>query len=110
LKQYGKFLSGTAPLLRDVASSFEGFSPSTVWSAGGETPARVFREISSFIEGDESGLKFTSDMLKVTATVVPLPGAGNVTRVMDYTDSYMQGNEGDTFNMYQALVEGADKN
>ena len=110
LKQYGSFLSGTVPIIRDVASSFKGFAPSTVWSAGGETIPRTVSEITSFVEGNQTGLKFSSDMLKLVSTVVPVPGAGNVTRFMDYTDSYLRGKEGDTFNTYQALVEGANKN
>lgn len=109
-KQYLAFLAGTVPLLRDVASSFKGFAPSTVWSAGGESPSKAINEVISYVEGNESGLKFTSDMLKIAATLLPIPGAGNFTRVMDYTDSYLQGDEGDIFNPYQALVEGADKN
>lgn len=109
-KQGALFLSGTVPVLRDVASAFRGFAPSTVWSAGGEFVPRTFTEIGSFMEGDQTGLKFSSDMLKLTSSVVPLPGAGNVTRFMDYTDSYNRGKEGDTFNPIQALLEGAEKN
>jgi hypothetical protein len=109
-KQHGLFLSGTVPVLRDMVGSFRGFAPSTVWSSGGSSLYTMITEISSYIDGNQSGMKFTSDMIKVVATVVPLPGIGNVTRALDYTDSYIQGNEGDNYNIYQALAEGANKN
>ena len=114
LKQYGKFMAGTVPLLRDVASSFEGFAPSTVWSGGGESPARLAGEIKSLVEGKQTALKGASDITKVVTTVVPVPGVGNLTRVMDYMDSDSRGREDRDklwfMKGYQSVVEGRDKN
>ena len=43
---------------------------------------------------------------------MPIPGSGQVTKVADFVDSYNKGNEGDItpLNVYQALVEGPDRN
>lgn len=47
---------------------------------------------------------------EVGTSVVPVPGSGNITRVLDYVESFEQGNEGETINPYAAIVEGPDRN
>ena len=109
LKRYGLFVAGTMPLVRDVAGSFSGFAPKTLIGGGEEALPRVVSELSSFSEGNQSGLKATSDVTKLVTTWLPVPGIGNVTRVMDYVDSYIRGQEGD-FNPFQMVVEGPNRN
>lgn len=110
---YAKFMAGTVPLLRDVASfSFDGFSPKTVWSGGAEAPMRFANELKAYHDGKQSGLKTVTDVAKVVTTVLPVPGSGNVIRVADYIDSANQGKETDKgwfLNSYQSITEGADK-
>jgi hypothetical protein len=52
----------------------------------------------------------SSDLIRGTATLVPLPGAGHVARVLDFIDSDSQGKEQSEFKYYQMLVEGKDRN
>jgi len=108
--RYFAFLSGTIPILRDiVAMATSGFAPKTVISGAQESPVRVIKEIEAFIEDKQSALKTGSDVLKAVSTVVPIPAAGQATRLADYYDSYAKGNEGD-FDPYQSLVEGKQRN
>lgn len=114
MKRYGAFMAGTVPLLRDMVGAFKGYAPSTVWSGGGEAPVRLVGEVESYIEGKQTGLKFTSDLTKLVGTIVPLPGSGNFTRVMDYMDGYGRGKEDHDKHWFlkghQAITEGSDKN
>ena len=110
-KQYGMFLTAMVPLLRDfAAANIEGRDVRNVWEGAVKTPARVVGEIKAYSDDRQTGLKTSADLISTTATIIPLPGSGNITRVMDYLDSYNRGNEGDVFNPYQALVEGSNKN
>ena len=109
LKNTFKFMLATLPLIRDIASTWEGFTPTSPVGAVSASPVRIAREIESYAEGRQTGLKMTADIGRAVGSVVPLPGSGNFWRLLDYIDSYLQGDEGDTFNLYQALAEGADK-
>lgn len=112
-KNWAVFLGGTMPIIRDVVSSFSGFTPTTVFSPAAEAPARTLAEITAFFEGRQTGLKAASDLTKITTTFVPVPGVGNFTRMMDYMDSYGQGKEGEfqiPLSPLQAVIEGSDKN
>lgn len=112
LKRYVSFMGGTIPLVRDIVGSFSGFAPKTVLGGGQETPARFIKEFEAFMEGRQSGLKTTSDVTKLVTTIVPVPGVGNVTRVMDFVDSNSQGRESGSAvkKTYQAFVEGPNRN
>ena len=110
LKRYGSFMAGTVPILRDVVGfGLTGFSPKTVLAGAQEGPARLGQEVEAFLEGRQTGLKTASDVAKVVTTVVPVPGSGQITRVLDYVDSYYAGKEGE-FSAYQALTEGPNRN
>lgn len=104
-----KFMLGTMPLIRDIASAWEGFAPTMPISAVATAPVRIKTEIESYAKGNQSGLKLTADIGRSVGSVVPLPGSGNLWRLLDYTDSYLEGKEGKNFNLYQALAEGRDK-
>lgn len=109
LKNSLKFLIATIPVMRDMASVYEGFSPSTPLSAVVVAPFRIKSEIESFAAGRQTGLKLAADVGRAVGSVTKLPGSGNIFRFMEYSDSYMQGKEGDIFNPYLAFTEGADK-
>jgi hypothetical protein len=109
LKNSLKFMIATLPVLRDVASFHEGFTPTAPMSAIPAALVRIPRELESYGEGRQSGLKLAADVGRTVGTVMPMPGSGNVWRLFDYIDSYMQGKEGKTFNPYLGLTEGADK-
>jgi hypothetical protein len=104
-----KFMLGTVPLVRDIASAWEGFAPTMPISAVAVAPVRIKTEIESFMKGDQSGWKLAADIGRATGSVVPMPGSGNLWRLLDYTDSYLEGKEGKNFNLYQAFAEGRDK-
>jgi hypothetical protein len=110
LKQYGYFMGGTVPLLRDVVSFTKGFKPTTVYASGVTAPVQVAKELMSLSDERQTGLKTLSDVTKAITGVVPVPGTGNMTRLMDYMDSYNLGNEGGDFNLFQGVVEGPDRN
>lgn len=112
IKRYTGFMAGTVPLLRDINSAFGGFTPKTPLSSVAELPKRLTDEIGAVAEDRQTPLKSVSDIINITTTIVPVPGAGNVTRVMNFVDSDMQGNEtGSGFaKTYQALVEGPNRN
>lgn len=105
-----KFMLGTMPLIRDVASAWEGFAPTMPISAVATAPVRLKQELESYAKGNQSGLKLTADVGRTLGSVMPLPGSGNLWRLLDYTDSYLDGKEGKTYNIYQAVAEGRDKN
>jgi len=111
-KRYVSFMGGTIPFLRDIVGSFSGYSPKTLLGGGQETAFRLYGEFDSFLSGKQSGVKATSDITKAITTIVPVPGIGNVTRVMDFVDSNSQGKESGNAikKTYQAIVEGKDKN
>lgn len=110
LKRYGAFMAGLLPLVRDFVSAASGIPSRTPLAMVPETPVRLAREIKQTMEGQQSSERAVSDFLKLTGTVAPIPGLGNVTRLLDYKDSYDEGNEGPDFRFYNALVEGPDRN
>ncbi|WP_372809315.1 hypothetical protein [Litorivivens sp.] len=111
LKTYGKFLGGTVPILRDLVSMMSGFTPTSPVASAGSGLMSIPGEILDYVEGDQSFVKTASDVVgKGVASFVPIPGIGNMTRFVDYWESYEQGGEGDEFNPYQALTEGPNRN
>jgi hypothetical protein len=104
-----RFVFGTIPVLREVASYSLGFTPSAPINTLPASLVRIPNEIMAYSDGRQSGLKMTSDIGKAITGVVKTPGSGQIWRLLDYVDSYIEGNEGDTINPYQAFVEGANK-
>lgn len=105
VKRYGQFLAGTVPILRDIIGAFSGFAPKTVFSGAATVPQQVTGVIGKIAEEGEVDVKSASSLLKAATIIVPMPGSGNVVRMMDYMDSYGKGKEGE-FNAYQAIVKG----
>jgi hypothetical protein len=104
-----KFLAATVPVMRELGSLIEGFTPTAPINTLPQSLVRVPQEINALAEGRQTGLKTASDIGKAVTGVVKTPGSGQLWRILDYVDSYIEGNEGDTFNPYQMLTEGADK-
>jgi len=109
LKNSLKFMVATLPLVRELATFHEGFTPQTPISAIPAAAVRIPGEVESWMKGNQGSFKLAADVGRTVGTVMPLPGSGNVWRLFDYMDSYLQGNEGKTFNLYLALTEGRDK-
>lgn len=103
------FLAGTLPLVRDIGSLSQGFTPTTPLGQLMASPVRIYNEAKSYSEGNQSGIKLLADAGRATSQLVRLPGSGNVWRMLDYIDSYLRGEEGDDFSIWQGLTEGADR-
>lgn len=111
-ENYVGFMAGTVPLLRDVVGTMTGFGPKTLLSGAIESTVGIAGEIDAYWEGRQSGIKATADVGKAVTGVIPVPGSGNLWRVMDFIDSNERGLErGNPIKKsYQALVEGPDRN
>lgn len=113
LRNFAKFSSAAVPLFGGMISEMEGFSPNTLLQDAQALPADTIGAINDARQGRMSPAEGFESFVKIVGTVVPLPGSGNVVRGADFTESYNQGNEGgsiDALNVYQALVEGRDRN
>jgi hypothetical protein len=114
MSTYGKFLGGTAPILRDVVSAFSGFDASNPIAAVTSAPFELLRETSQLVEGEQGIGRFALDVFSGTITdIIPIPASGNLIRAAKYMQSREEGNEPGSFtplSAYQAVVEGANKN
>lgn len=106
----GGHLAGMFPIIRDIYSAFVGFKNSGILHGATGAPSGVIKEIEQFVEGKQTPMKTGSDVLKGVSAVVPVPGAGQVTRVLDFIDSDSQGKEHSDWKYYQMFVEGPDRN
>jgi hypothetical protein len=118
-RTYLGFMSGTIPMSGMFVSEMRGFGAQSMTTSvagklaqGLTLPGRAFGEDSEMTASE--GLY---ELLTITGTVMPVPGLGNVTRMLQYYNSRQDGNEdeiedilGWTQETYQALVEGSDKN
>ena len=105
---YG-FLLGTVPVINQLTTYINGYTPTVPIS---QLPASIIRaglEVKSYAAGTQTGLKTTVDVGRAITGVAKAPGSGQIWRSLDYIDSYMQGKEGDTFNPIQMLTEGKDR-
>ena len=105
-KRYVGFMAGMVPLLRDVASTFSGFTPSMPITSLLEIPYQA----SQIPAGEKTGLKRSINAAKVVTSAVPIPGSGAIIRVLDFIESDMKGKEKGDWLWYQAIVEGKDRN
>ena len=102
------FLAGTLPIIRQLGSFFEGFTPVSPVDTIPASTVRAYREVDAYIDGRQTGLKMTTDVGKAITSVVPVPGSGTIWRAMDYVDAWLEGEE-DGFNPYQMVTEGRDR-
>jgi len=111
--QYGKFMMGMVPIVRDVASASQGFTPTTQPQSAAATVARVPGIVyeTATGEGEKTVIRHASDAAKVLGTFVAIPGLGNFTRIADYLDATMRGKEQSQYvpAWYQAPVQGPSR-
>ncbi len=100
-------------LFRDFAAMLRGFDPSLPYQAGISSLGRIGKEGAEVYEqltgGDE---EFdTGDMASILRGIQPLTKAPatSVARFLEYTHSYNEGNEGREYSLYDALVEGKER-
>jgi len=105
LKKYGEFMLALVPIIRDISGAFKGFAPKTPSGSLATAVTSFPKEVDQYMQGNQSGLKAASDIAKGVTVFVPVPGSGQVIRMVDYWDSYEQGKEGD-FSLYQMITEG----
>jgi hypothetical protein len=105
-KRYAGFMAGTVPLLRDVSSTFSGFTPTMPITALLEIPYDVI----TLPKGEKTGLKRSIDAAKIGTSAVPVPGSGAIIRVLEFMESDRRGKETGDLLWYQAIVEGKDRN
>lgn len=109
MKSVAEYGLSTVFMLREFAGASKGFEPSIPafqFMTGG---IRVVNEVGeAFEEGEVEGDDLSA-IIRGVQPLVPLPGSGQVARTIDYLHSYSEGNEGE-FNLYDALVEGKERN
>lgn len=110
--RYLAFMGGTIPIVRDFAGAFAGFTPKTPAAAAIELPARLYKEGEQAALDKQTVAEGAADIAGVVTNVVPIPGSGQVLRLVNTWESAEQGNEEleGLPLMYQALVEGPDRN
>lgn len=101
------FLLGTLPILREVASHIQGFTPATPLTNIPAAVVRAGQETSAYLDGNQSPLKTVVDLGKAATSVVPVPMSGQVWRILDGVDAVNQGE--DPIRPYQIVVEGREK-
>lgn len=103
-KQYGTFMLSILPYVREITSSYNNFSQKTpvgiLFGAVTDVPKSF---LSNWSELDLGAVAY--DTSKAVTTIFTAPGSGLIFKVVDYWDSYEQGDEGD-FNIYQAVTKG----
>lgn len=115
--KYGDFMFGLAFLARDIWRGIKGFDQQSQYEAVVGLVPEAGRAVEQMTSGEVGPAGVASTGLRAVGAVVPIGGSGTLIRVLDYVESYEQGNEdriesaGDAAReVHQALVEGADRN
>ena len=89
--------------LRELSGLIQGFRPSSPYTRALEGGRRVVKTAADVIEGEKELFDpaTISAILRGASTVIPMPGAGQVARTLDYI-----GSNPDEFNIYDALIVG----
>jgi hypothetical protein len=111
-KVYASYMVGMIPVARDLFSSFLGWQNMGTLERGVSTFPKLANLASKVADEEEIDIKSTSTAIKLVSTVVPLSGAGQVARILDYVDSANEGNEDDNAftGTYKAVVKGPTRN
>jgi hypothetical protein len=111
-KVYASYMVGMIPVARDLFSSFLGWQNMGTLERGVSTFPKLANLASKVYEEEEVNIKSTSTAIKLVSTVVPLSGAGQVARILDYVESATEGNEDDNAftGPYKAVVKGPTRN
>lgn len=115
---YADFMFGLAFLLRDIWRAGKGFDQQAQYEAAVGLIPEAGRAFNELQEGEVGAAGMASTSIKLVSSVVPVGGAGTITRVLDWAESYEQGNEappmdgpvGVAAEVWQATVEGPDRN
>lgn len=102
-EKWGSQLAGMYMVVRDIYAAWQGFNKRGIIQGG--TSAPVMLADSVMMEEVKPG-----KVLRATATLVPIPGAGQLARMMDFIESDDDGKERSDFKYYQMMVEGKDRN
>jgi hypothetical protein len=110
-EKWGSQLAGMYPFVRDIYAAWQGFNKRGIIPGAASAPVKIAEGIAAIVDDEpDTAAGVSSDLIRGTATLVPLPGAGHVARVLDFIDSDSQGKEQSEFKYYQMLVEGKDRN
>jgi len=109
---YASYMVGMIPVARDLFSSFLGWQNRGTLEKGIAAFPKFAKTVAEVYEEGEVTVKSTSTAIKAVSTVVPLSGAGQITRILDYVESDLEGNEDDDVvsGTYKAIVKGPTRN
>lgn len=105
MDQYGSFMWSLLPYIREIPSAWKGFSQKTPVGIGAQSLTDTTKAEMKLISGDITFSKALIDTAKGVTTFIALPGSGQVFRMIDYWDSYEQGNERE-FDPFQMILHG----
>jgi len=111
--EYGKFMLGMLPVVRDVASAAQGFHPTTqpqsAAGAIGKIPGVIYKAITA--DGGTAVVESANAAAKILATFVGVPGSGNVFRAVDFLTASMRGEKQSQVApwWYQAPIQGPSR-
>ena len=112
--RYTSYVSASFILVRDaVAVVNSGFVPQTPLQDLLEIPSDVKNLATRAATGEMTPAKVGSSAIKAVGTLVPLPGSGNIVRMLDHIDAVQQGNEPERSvpgHLIHGFVEGPDRN
>lgn len=104
LKEVGAYNMSSLFLLRDLASTMKGFTPSIPGLKIFEGGVRVSKEMKGLITGDEElDAETVASILRGLQPIVPLPGTGQAARMLEGGADPKQG-------VWGTLVEGKERN
>jgi hypothetical protein len=106
---YASYMIGMIPVVRDLWSSILGWNNMGTLERGVSSLPKAVKLAGKVYDEEEITISSLSTAIKVVSTVVPLSGAGQIARPLDYVDSAYEGNEedfGDFWNAYRAAVKG----
>jgi hypothetical protein len=113
LKTYFGFMLGGVPVARGATPIiFDGYAPKAPEGVPFESLQKVASGVVDIATGEADTLQAVKTIVDGTTSVVPIAGSSNLTRVLDFAVSDEKGNEEaeGLEAIYQALVEGRDKN
>jgi len=110
---YRDFMFASLPFVRDAVSVAKGFPPEAAYTPLVSLPTEAARLAKNIYNDTKPAAGDVADTIALVGSVVPLPGSGQIARVLDYVESYETGGEYPLqpvpVEAYQALVKGGEK-
>lgn len=97
-------------LLREVMTVYKGFDPKITGLDAFPGMKRVASEIGEATEEREVTENDAAQLLRGLMPLAPLPGSGQLARTLQYIESADEGGESNALPIYDALVEGKERN